>query len=389
MTEGIVVGNPENRRVALFLAAAEAAGCSRPRVLSWQAILDGSASLEEWVTPDTTVRLESPGENFAVERELIARGAALTGRIDPGEVRRTPPDQGRIWLCREWFLGWRRQLQGWANLPVRWMNPPADIVQMFDKPACQQHLAGLGVIVPEQLGRIRDWDDLRRRMRDRGLSRVFVKLASGSSASGVIALRTSSTAVQATTSVEMVAQPAGPPALYNSLRVRTYTSEREVGLLVDTLAAEEIYAERWLPKAGWQGRTFDLRVMVIAGQVRQMVMRTSQTPLTNLHLGNARGDLAAFLQQTPPARLEPAWETCRRVAGAFPRSLYLGVDLLLGPGLGRHAVMEVNAFGDLLPGVEIDGRDSYQDEVAAQLQRGGGQAGTSPATDPSIGWRSR
>jgi hypothetical protein len=40
------------------------------------------------------------------------------------------------------------------------------------------------------------------------------------------------------------------------------------------------------------------------------------------------------------------------------------VDLMIGSDWRRHAVAEVNAFGDLLPGVhDAAGRDSY----AAQL----------------------
>ena len=34
-------------------------------------------------------------------------------------------------------------------------------------------------------------------------------------------------------------------------------------------------------------------------------------------------------------------------------------------GWGQHAVAEVNAFGDLLPGVLLDGRDTYAEQVHA------------------------
>ncbi len=38
-------------------------------------------------------------------------------------------------------------------------------------------------------------------------------------------------------------------------------------------------------------------------------------------------------------------------------------------GLKRTAVLEVNAFGDLLPRVEVAGQDTYTAEVAAVLER--------------------
>jgi hypothetical protein len=53
----------------------------------------------------------------------------------------------------------------------------------------------------------------------------------------------------------------------------------------------------------------------------------------------------------------------------FPRSLHGGVDLLIGTDLRAHAVLEVNAFGDLLPGVTCDGLDTYEAEIEDVLAR--------------------
>ena len=52
--------------------------------------------------------------------------------------------------------------------------------------------------------------------------------------------------------------------------------------------------------------------------------------------------------------------TCTDVARCFPRSLHVGVDLMFRAGWRAHAVAEVNAFGDLLTGI-----DTYGDEIAA------------------------
>ncbi len=41
--------------------------------------------------------------------------------------------------------------------------------------------------------------------------------------------------------------------------------------------------------------------------------------------------------------------------------LTLGIDLMVAPSLRRFAVAEVNAFGDLLPGiVDAQGRSTYE-----------------------------
>ena len=65
------------------------------------------------------------------------------------------------------------------------------------------------------------------------------------------------------------------------------------------------------------------------------------------------------------ARWEAAMESCRRAAALFPACLYAGVDVLLVARSRRHALLEINAFGDLLPGIVCHGLDTYEAELAA------------------------
>jgi hypothetical protein len=116
--------------------------------------------------------------------------------------------------------------------------------------------------------------------------------------------------------------------------------------------------------------------------------------MTNLHLGNPRGDAEAFLAAISPEAWETARGVCERAAALFPKSLTTGVDLLiapsgmrLGPSATRgslapkpkpkrtaptkarspFAILEINAFGDLLPGVLHDGHDTYSSAIGAVL----------------------
>ena len=129
-----------------------------------------------------------------------------------------------------------------------------------------------------------------------------------------------------------------------------------------------MHVERWVPKAGIDGQTFDLRVVVIAGRAEHVVVRMARGPMTNLHLGNSRGDPTALREKMKDGAWEAAMASCERAASAFPRSLLAGVDLLIAPGYRRHAVLEVNAFGDLLHGVLARGLDTHSAEVEALLE---------------------
>ncbi len=208
------------------------------------------------------------------------------------------------------------------------------------------------------------------------MPRAFVKLAHGSSASGVLAVETAGPGrVRATTSVERDA--AG--RLFNSLRVRRCTTEREVAAIVDALAPDGLHIERWLPKASQRGRSADLRVLVVAGRATHAVVRTSRSPMTNLHLGGGRGDLdeARAAVRAAGGSWTGALDVCERAAACFPGTLSVAVDLLPSTGWRRFAVGEVNAFGDLLPhltglpGSGAEDLDTYATQVVAVLNRAG------------------
>ncbi|MEU6669149.1 STM4014 family protein [Streptomyces sp. NPDC046727] len=353
-----VVGNPENRRVALFDQAVRAAGLPAPRVVDWAHVLrTGGADF----AADELVRLDSPGENADVDRLL--RGAEDPTRVE-GSAR---------WYAT--LMSAQRGLRGGIRL-----DDPDELAVLFDKRRCHAVLAGAGVPVPHsptsgaEAPPVRGWDDVRARMAEHRMPRLFVKLAHGSSASGVLAIESAGGGrIRATTSVELA--PDG--RLFNSLRVRRYDDERQIAAIVDTLAPDGLHLERWLPKASQQGRAADLRIVVVAGKATHAVVRTSSSPLTNLHLGGRRGDLDAVRAavETAGGRWADVLGVCEQAAACFPRTLCVGVDLLPATGWRRMAVGEVNAFGDLLPrltglpGSGAEGLDTYAAQVAAALAR--------------------
>ena len=372
----VVVGNPGSRRVELFAAAVLAAGLPPVRVVAWADLLAGRADLRDVVRSVDVVRLESPGKDFDVERAILAAGAeepdddGAYDRADRPTCESLEFDKGRIWWPRQWYLGFRAALRSIARRlaecePHRLLNDVGDVEVMFDKCRGHARLAAAGVPVPPALGRVSGFDELMSRMRDAGWRRVFVKLAHGSSASGVVAYESSGLRKQATTTVEMV-RHNGELRLYNSRRLRTYTDGREIKTLIDALARHRVHVERWVPKAGIDGRVFDLRVLVIAGRGRHVVTRMSRSPITNLHLLNDRADPAAVRERMGDAAWAEAMASCERaMTSCFPTSLHGGVDLLVASDFRRHAVLEVNAFGDLLPGITCNGVDTYAAEVSA------------------------
>ncbi|MEU3550195.1 STM4014 family protein [Streptomyces longwoodensis] len=372
-----VVGNPGNRRVDLFADAVRAAGLPGPRVVPWADVLrDGGADF----APEEVVRLDSPGEDAHVDR-------LLRGTDDPTRVEGSA----------RWYTTFTSALRGLRG--GRRLDDPDDLAVLFDKRRCHAVLAAAGVPVPASptsgpgAPPVRGWEDVRALMREHRMPRLFVKLAHGSSASGVLAVESAGGGrIRATTSVELA--PDG--RLFNSLRIRRYTDERQIAAVVDALAPDGLHLERWLPKASQRGRVADLRVVVVDGRATHAVVRTSTAPLTNLHLGGRRGDLdeARAAVASAGARWTDVLAVCERAAACFPRTLCVGVDLLPAIGWRRVAVGEVNAFGDLLPrltglpGSGAEGRDTYAAQVTAALRRHGSTSAPGPpdpqdADDPN------
>ncbi|MGW0179549.1 STM4014 family protein [Nocardia sp. NPDC003345] len=361
----VVVGNGENRRVRSFVAAAVAAGQPPPRVVDWLTVLrDGGYRF----TGDELVRLDSAGENPEVDRLLRGIG-------DPTRVEGTG-----LWYTR--FTAAVASLRGGHRL-----DDPAELAVLFDKRLCHARLAAAGLPVPDSptSGRsvaLNGWEEARRRMDDAGMPRAFVKIAHGSSASGVLAVeRHPGGRVRVTTSVELTASGA----LHNSLRVRRYHRETDVAAIVDRLAPDGLHIERWIPKASVQGRSCDLRVVVIAGRATHLVVRSASVPITNLHLGGLRGDVDA-VRAAAGEHWWHALDLAERAAACFPRTLCVGVDLLPTAGWRRFVVGEVNAFGDLLPritgfaGTPAAGLDTYTAQLGA-AQRWYGAVRTASAPE--------
>ncbi len=347
--------NPENRRAQFFREACRKADFPAPDEIAWTDLLK-MKSIPEFQSD--AIRIESPGENFEVEQLLIHKGGG------PPAVEE---DRGRIRYQVPWFRGWQAILSRIEerNPDARFMNQPAEIAEMFDKPTAQQRISDAGIPVPEFICHVESFAQLHADLSAQNIRRVFVKPAHSSSASGVIALQLGGgDRILATVPAVVEGNEEGDgPRVYNNLRLRHYRNLNDVSQLVDALSGERLFAERWFPKASLDGRVFDLRVLVIGGKPRHIVVRTSRSPITNLHLGNERGDVEQVRAGIGESKWAEFEVVCKKTAACFPRCHYVAVDLMVGSGFNRCAVAEVNAFGDLIPNVLSDGEDTYEAEL--------------------------
>lgn len=374
----VIIAPQTSKRVDLFQDALYRLGLPPARHVPYLDLIEQRSQLGEFLQEGSIVRIESPGRCFEVERSLLELGAEEAEQdgcafLPADQCARLEFDKGLILFSRQWYFGFCRamkiitaQISSYPS--CRLMNGADDIALMFDKTLCQKELQRADVKVARSLGEVNSFEQLHEQMRLSDIHRVFIKLAHGSSASGVVAYQTNSarTRHKAITTVEMVRRD-GHLFMYNTRRIRNYENEAQIAELVDALCRHRVHVEAWLPKACQNEQSFDLRIVVVAGCAAHAVVRLSRSPFTNLHLLNERGDLEALKQTMGASKWKSAIQLCETAMLCFPRSLYGGVDLLIQPDLISCNILEVNAFGDLLPGIYFDGRDTYEMEILAAL----------------------
>ncbi|WP_438350771.1 STM4014 family protein [Paenibacillus sp. FA6] len=396
MKSMIIIGNSDNRRTAGLQAARAGLGLPPALVLNYIDVLQGRVSLSsiaqilgQTMDEPPLLRIDAPGEHFEVERELIALGTpdAEIPDIDDRWLRynknavspfsakmaRSMKEiKGKLYHPSQWFRGYcrllsrldREAIQLW-NTP-RWMNAPEDIAAMFDKRYTHEILSAAGLPVPRRLASpeaIPDYDTLRDAMASERTYRLFIKLAAGSGACGVIAYQVNPVtgAESAVTTIGVENYQARPPLFYNVKKLVNYKEHRTIRQIINWLLGHGAHVEQWIPKASYENRTFDIRQLVVAGKACHSIARASRTPITNLHLDSDRLSLKEI---GLPDKLQATVRQCaEKTLSVFPRSTVAGIDVLLSSGSNRPHVLDVNPFGDLLYDSHYEGYTPYEWEM--------------------------
>lgn len=403
----LLIAHAQGERTDGIRRARLSLGLPEPFVVPYERLLAGvplaEAAAESGLPAGCSplIRLDAPGEHFAVERALIALGAPehddgdellpLRGRRDPYRLSERAAlaleeHPVRLMHPSQWFRGFCRLLarirreaaQAWPQ--ASFWNDPAEIAVMFDKRACHGRLREAGVSVPALLAEpesLTGYEAVRAAMAERRMHRVFLKLAFGSAASGVIAYQVNPRTGEerATTSLNAEVYVQRPGVFYNSKRVRTLTDPEEIRTLIGYLCGHGIHAERWIPKATLGDRSLDLRQLVAFGEAGHCVVRAGETPITNLHLRSRR--LTPSESGLPEEAFAAARSEALAAMRAFPGSASAGIDVLIDRTGGRPYIADVNPFGDLLRRVAHDGMDPYAWEMSRRLANG--QSYVSPA----------
>lgn len=360
----ILIADLQSRRCQQFMEeATRFDGRLQVDVVAWDDVIARRGCLDGITVFDQAglVRIDSTGESFDLTRMLMTVGE----------------DSGRDWSDAPYRKGWlghpslvyrglQRVLDGleasFDERPhLRPLAQPRDIVTMFDKTQTCRLLISNGLPCPEELDMtaVQSGVEVLQTAVESGFGTVYAKLRTGSSATGIAAIDTASSSAQ-TSMLRLDGE------IFNTLRLQSVAKDELIPLL-DFLLIEGLSLQEGVAKARIDGMLFDLRVIVIDGQPEFTIFRLSHAPMTNLHFGGRRGDVADCRRHLPTRVWLDAMDTCVEAASLFDAHM-VGIDLAFERGYFRHVILEVNAFGDFFPGwTDGQGRSIYQAELESLL----------------------
>lgn len=330
-------------------------------LVPWSNVIAARGNLDALPVFDTPaiVRLESPGRDWSVARQLLHAADENPAWLDLAY------DKGRLVAPRTFYRGFVRILEGLhsafvARPHLHVTASPRAIATMFDKRGCCTRLAQHGVPIPPT------WPTAPCHFEDLlsqcATDPTYVKLNTGSSASAIAVVR-SDPDWSAVSSVV----PLGD-GFYSSRRLARHVGEPFRHVL-EFLLAEDVCVQRGVRMAQIDGQNMDVRIVVLHGDPAFAIFRLSALPMTNLHLGGQRGHPDRCRAVIPPRAWLDGRDAALAAANCFDSAI-CGVDLLFEAGTFRPHILEVNAFGDFFPKLVNDqGHGPHHVEIMRTARR--------------------
>jgi len=348
----LTIGSKRSRRVKFWNDTLLQKDC-KFELLTYEQILKGNFPK---ITAPTTLRITSPGENFDLQKQiLLLGGCPLSEEINF--------EKGEIYPNQYWYRGWCLLLEKITNFIaknplLKPINTPVGIKLAFHKLKCSEFLSDRQIRTPKIiLNKVLNYDQLIETLQKQHISQVFIKPYHGSSASGVMAFRQAKGKQVLYSTIDLKSNK-----LYNNLRLQRYTTSEKIKTIINAMAPAGLLAEAWIPKKTFQGKSVDFRVLVINGKAVFVVPRMSNGCITNLHLGNEKGNIDLVEKAWGKSTIESATFLAEQAVKAISNLFYAGVDVAISTN-GTPYILEINAFGDMLLNIFKEGKTTYEMEL--------------------------
>ena len=352
---GLICEDPH--RTESFKQALKACSLPPPRHLTYRQCLSSDDLGVGYLEGADILRLDSPGGEHATWSAI--------SEVSGFKTEAYANDFGKLFPLAPFVTGFGKIINTVTHaVKAQTTYDPGAVLLFMDKRRTHAMCKSQGFPVPKELPQVSSGANLMLSMSELGIRHVFLKLRYGSAASGVLAIEKQGHHIRVLTTVERKIR-AGQVYLYNSLKIQKYLDEEALQLIDDILEKFDVHIEEWLPKLRLNNSPTDLRVLFIGGQPAHVVVRCSQSPITNLHLGNQRFSIDALSDHIPNTSWNRIWNIGSKIAALYPKQFCFGLDIGIHNKTKEVFIIEINAFGDHLNHVTFNGMDPYTYQIRA------------------------
>lgn len=239
------------------------------------------------------------------------------------------------------------------------VNSPENIVKLLNKEECKKKLIDRKIPVTELIAaNIKTVEELLELLLEKHIFSVFVKPTCYSGAAGIVALRIQPYTGKLAAYTSCVLDS---DKIVNTKRINYITEKQKIYKILNQILSLGTVVERWRPKAEFNGKSYDLRVVWQFGKIAFIVVRQSNSPITNLHLNNQALEFANLGLLSK--QYENIEEICCRAVEAFSGLSVAGIDILIDKNNGNPYIIEMNGQGDLIYQDIYAENSIYQEQV--------------------------
>ncbi len=293
-------------------------------------------------------------------------------KIDPPSYDFLKEKQYRIdcmYQMAEAYLSWLSSLPAPSNR-LHYLNTPETIALLLDKQKLRQTLAAESLpATPLLSADISCYEELKQLMEEKHCFSVFVKPKLASGAAGILAYQYHPEKCR-----EKLYTSAAFDGgfLVNTKRISCCRDHKTIQAYFSKILPLGTIVERWVPKAEYNRKKYDFRILFQFGRISFITVRQSDGPITNLHLNNAalpsevNGQLPACLSLSAvqAAGIE---NLCQKAVHAVNGLSMAGIDVLLEKESGKPMLIEMNGQGDLLYQDIYDKNSIYSEQIGEFL----------------------
>ncbi len=245
-----------------------------------------------------------------------------------------------------------------------YLNTPQAILEVLDKRKCKRKLIENQIpVTPLLADKVESIEQLHDLMKQKKCNSIFLKPVLGSGAAGIAAYRWNWNRNQR---VLYTSCKKTNGTFFNTKKIHKITDTAEIEETLKMLFLLDVIVEKWIPKAQYCGKSYDLRVVFQFGNIDYMIARQADGPMTNLHLNNQALDYESL--NLPKKTIIEIEKICQQAMVLFPGLSYAGIDILLDKRGEKPYIIEINGQGDCVYQDMYGGNRIYCSQIKHMME---------------------